>query len=39
MITQGEKLWSFVTFSQLIPKEMYGDQSQEFVCRYQGLKA
>ena len=34
MITNGEILWSFVKFSQLILKEIYDAQSGEFVCGY-----
>ena len=32
MITKGKMLWSFIKLSQLISKEMYEDQSGEFVC-------
>ena len=38
MITTGKMLWSFIKFSPLISKEMYEDQSGEFVCGYWGLK-
>ena len=38
MITNGKMLWSFIKLSQLISKEMYEDQSGEFVCEYWGLK-
>ena len=34
MITNGEILWSFVKFSQLILKEIYEAKSGEFVCGY-----
>ena len=34
MITNGEILWSFVKFSQLILKKIYEAQSGEFVCGY-----
>ena len=32
--TYGEILWSFIQLSQLLLREMYGDQSGEFVCEY-----
>ena len=32
-------LWSVIKFSQLILKEMYGDQSGELECGFLGLKA
>ena len=38
MIAQEKMPWSFISFSQLIRKEMYGDQFGEFVCGYWGLK-
>ena len=38
MITTGKMLWSFIKFSPLISKQMYEDQSGEFVFGYWGLK-
>ena len=38
LITKERMLWSFTKFSQLFLKEMYGDQSGEFVCGSLGLK-
>ena len=38
MITKEKMPSSFINFSQLIRKEMYGDQFGEFVCGYWGLK-
>ena len=38
MIKKGKMLWSFIKFSQLFLKEMYGDQSGEFVCGSWDLK-
>ena len=38
MIAKEKMPWSFINFSQLIRKEMYGDQFGEFVCGYWGLK-
>ena len=32
MITKEEMRWSFIKRSQLISKEMYDNQSGEFVC-------
>lgn len=34
----GKILWSFNKFSQLCLREMWGDQSGEFVCWYWGWK-
>ena len=36
LITKGAMLW--FKFSQLFLKEMYGDQSGQFVCGSYGLK-
>ena len=38
MITKGKMPWSFIKFSQVILKKIYGDQFGEFVCGYWGLK-
>ena len=38
MIIKGKMLWSFITFSLLILKEMHRDQSREFLCGHWGLK-
>ena len=38
LITKRRTLWSSTKFSQLFLKEMYGDQSGEFVCGSWGLK-
>ena len=38
MITKEKMPWSFIKFSQLILKKMYGDQFGEFACGYWGLK-
>ena len=38
LITKGRMLWSWTKFSQLSLKEIYGDQSGEFVCGSWGLK-
>ena len=38
MIPKMKLLWSFIKFSLLILKEMYVDQSGEFVCGSWGLK-
>ena len=38
MITKGKMPWSFIKFSQVILKKIYGDQFGEFVCGYCGLK-
>ena len=38
MITKGKILWLFKKFCQLICREIYGDQSGQFVCWYWGLK-
>ena len=38
MIAKEKMPSSFINFSQLIRKEMYGDQFGEFVCGYWGLK-
>ena len=38
MITKGKMPWSFIKFSQVILKKIYGDQFGEFVCEYWGLK-
>lgn len=40
MITEGEKSWSFIKCSQLIPQGMYGDQCVEIkIARgYRNLK-
>ena len=38
LITKERTLWSFTKFSQLFLKEMYGDQSGEFVCGSLGSK-
>ena len=38
MITKEKMPSSFINFSQLIRKEMYGDQFGEFVYGYWGLK-
>ena len=34
MIADKKMLWSFVKLSQLVSKEIYKDQSGEFVCGY-----
>ena len=34
MVTKRKMLWSFNEFSQLMFREMYEDQSGEFVCWY-----
>ena len=39
MITKGKMPWSFIKFSQVLIKKIYGDQFGEFVCGYWGLKA
>ena len=36
LITKGRMLSSLTKFSPLFLKEMYGDQSEEFVCRSWG---
>ena len=38
MITKGKMLRSFIKFSQVILKKIYGDQFGEFVCGYWDLK-
>ena len=38
MIIKEKMPWSFIKFSQLILKKMYGDQFGEFTCGYSGLK-
>ena len=38
LITKGRTLWSHTKLSQLLLKEMYGDQSGEFVCGSWGLR-
>ena len=38
LIATGKMPGSFIKFSPLISKEMYEDQSGEFVCGYWGLK-
>ena len=38
MITKEKMPWSFIKFSQLILKKMYGDLFGEFACGYWGLK-
>ena len=38
LITKERSLYSQTKFSQLFLKEMYGDQSGEFVCGSWGLK-
>lgn len=38
MITKEKMLCPFITFSQLISKEMYEYGRGEFVCVYCGLK-
>ena len=38
MITKGKTPWSFIKFSRVILKKIYGDQFGEFVCGYWGLK-
>ena len=38
MITKGKMPWSFIKFSQVILKKIYGDKFGEFVCGYWGLK-
>ena len=37
LMTKGRMLWSFIKFSQLFLKEMYGDQFGEFVFGSWGL--
>ena len=36
MISKEKLLWSFITLSQLISREMYEYQYGEFVCGYLG---
>ena len=38
IITEGKMFWSFIPFSYLFFKDMYGDQSGEYVSGYWGLK-
>ena len=38
MITKEKMPGYFIKFSQLILKEMYGDQFGEFACGYWSLK-
>ena len=37
MINKGKMPWSFIKFSQVILKKIYGEQFGEFVCGYWGL--
>ena len=39
MITKEKMRCSFIKLSHLISKEMYDDQSGEFVCGYWDLKS
>ena len=38
IITKGEMSWCMMKFSQLIPKEMCGEQWGEYACWYCGLE-
>ena len=38
MFTKEKMLWSFIKLSQIISKEMYEYEGEEFVCVYCGLK-
>ena len=38
MINKRNMPWSFIKFSQVVLKKIYGDQFGEFVCGYWGLK-